>query len=87
MHLVINIKLYIRRHVNYLGAVSHRHLPPVLPPQKYGLPHLLPPPFVKNATILAQRKQVAIDVSPHPFLCPTPLQHKYKDNYSQQAII
>jgi len=68
-----------------LGPVSHRHLPLVLPPQKYGLPHLLPQLFVRNTTILAQRKQVAIDVS-SPFLRPTPLQHKHKDNYNQQAI-
>ena len=85
MHLVINIKLYICRHVNYLGAVSHHHLQPVLPPQKYGLPYLLPPPFVGNVTILGQHAQAAIDVS-SPFLHPTPLQHKHKENYSQQAI-
>ena len=47
------------------------HLPPVLRPQKCGLPHQLPPPVVVNATILPQHKQVAADVS-SPFLRPKP---------------
>jgi len=46
-------------------------LPPVLRPQKCGVPPQLPPLVVVTVMILAQRKQVATGVS-SPFLRPTP---------------
>ena len=64
--------------------MSHRHSQPVLPLQKYGLPHLVPPPFVRNVTIFRQRKQAAIVVSSSLYLRPTPSQHKH--NYIKIII-
>ena len=85
MHLVINIKCYISRHVNYLGVVFQHHLHPLLPAQQYGWLPALPPPSVVNVRVLCQLVQAAINIS-FPFLRPTTLQHKENVNYRQQSI-
>ena len=85
MHLVINIKRYISRHVNYLGVVFQHHLHPLLPAQQYGWLPALPPPSVVNVRVLRKLVQAAINVS-FPFLRPTTLQHKENVNYRQQSI-
>ena len=85
MHLVINIKRYISRYVNYLGVVSHHHLHTLLPTQQYGQPPGPPPLSVMNVTILHQLKQAAINIS-FPILRPTTLQDKENVNYRHQSI-